>query len=45
MPSFDRIDVSEGSDVNKTCASKECYIFQHWYFLNKGFNFQPNLSK
>ena len=21
---FDRIDVSDGIDVNKTCASKEC---------------------
>ena len=23
---FDRIDVSEGTDVNKTSASKECVI-------------------
>ena len=23
---FDNIDVSEGIDVNKTSASKECYI-------------------
>ena len=23
---FDRIDVSEGNDVNKTSASKECNI-------------------
>ena len=23
---YDRIDVSEGIDVNKTIASKECYI-------------------
>ena len=37
---FDRIDVSEGIDVNKTSASKECDIRQYWYFLNKGFKFQ-----
>ena len=29
---FDRIDVSEGGDVNKTSASKECDIFHYWYF-------------
>ena len=23
---FDRIDVSEGTDVNETSASKECHI-------------------
>ena len=31
---FDRIDVSEGTDVNKTSASKECDICHYWYFLN-----------
>ena len=40
---FDRIDVSEGIDVNKTSASKECDICHYWYFLNKGFKFQPNV--
>ena len=29
---FDRIDVSEGIDVKKTSASKECDIFQCLYF-------------
>ena len=40
---FGRIDVSEGTDVNKTSASKECNICHYWYFLNKGFKFQPNV--
>ena len=40
---FDRIDVSEGTDVNKTNESKECDICHYWYFLNKGFKFQPNV--
>ena len=28
------IDVSEGIDLNKTSASKECDAFHYWYFLN-----------
>ena len=40
---FDRTDVSEGIDVNKTGASEECDICHYWYFLNKGFKFQPNV--
>ena len=40
---FDRIDVSEGNDVNKTSASKVCDICRYWYFLNYSFKFQPNM--
>ena len=40
---FDRIDVSEGIDVNKTSASKECDICHYWYFLNYSFKFQRNV--
>ena len=43
MPYFKRIDVSEGNDVNKTSASKECDICYYWYFLNFSFQFQPNV--
>ena len=43
MPYFDRIDVFEEIDVNKTSASKECNICYYWYFLNYGFKFQPNV--
>ena len=39
---YDRIDVSEGTDVNKASASKECDICHYWYFLNYSFKFQPN---
>ena len=34
---YDRIDVSEGIDINKTKASKECDVFHYWYFLDKEF--------
>ena len=37
---FDRIDVSEGNDVNKTNASKDRDICHYWYFLNKTFKFR-----
>ena len=40
---FDRIDVSVGTHVNKTSASKECDICHYLYFLNYSFKFQPNV--
>ena len=40
---YNRIDVSERVDVNKTSESKECDICHYWYFLNKDFKFQPNI--
>ena len=42
---YDRTDLSEGIDVNKINESKQCDICQYWYFLNKGFKFQPNVCK
>ena len=39
MLQFDRIEVSEGTDVNKTSASKECNVCHFWYFLNFSFTF------
>ena len=41
---FDRIEVSEGIDVNETSESKECDVCHYWHFLNKCFKFQPNVS-
>ena len=39
---YDRTDVSEGIDVNKTSASKECDNCHYWYFLNYSFKSQPS---
>ena len=36
----DRMDVSEGIDVNKRSEPKECKICHYWYFLNKSFKYQ-----
>ena len=32
MLEYDRIDISEGIDINKINASKECHICHYWYF-------------
>ena len=41
MLEYDRIDISEGIDTNKTSASKERNICHYWYFLDKNFNYEP----
>ena len=41
MLEYDRIDISEGIDINKTSASKESEICHYWYFLDKGFKYEP----
>ena len=43
MLEYDRIDLSEGIDVNKTSNSKECILCKFYYFLNKNFNYQTYL--
>ena len=37
MLEYDRRDISEGIDISKTNASKECGICHYWYFKNIGF--------
>ena len=43
MLEYDRIDISEGIDINKINASKECDICHYWYFLDKDFKYEPYL--
>ena len=43
MLEYDRIDISEGIDVKKTNASKECDIRHYWYFKDIGFKCEPYL--
>ena len=42
MLQYDRIDASEGTNINKTetSASKECNIYHYWYCKDVGYNFQ-----
>ena len=42
---YDRIDVSEGIDINKRGASKDRHICRYGYFLDKGLTFQPIYAK
>ena len=43
MLEYDRIDILEEIDVNKTNASKECDICHYWYFNDIGFKYEPYL--
>ena len=43
MLEYDRIDISEGIDVNKASLSKECDICHYWYFKGVGFKYENYL--
>ena len=40
MLEYSRVDISEGIDVNRTSASKECDVFHYWYFKDIGFKYE-----
>ena len=40
MLEYGRIDISEGINVNKTSASKECDIYHYWYVKDIGFKYE-----
>ena len=44
MLEYDRTDILESIDINKTNASKKCDICHYWYFLVKTFSYEPYLS-
>ena len=37
MLQYERIDVSEGIDLNKSHKLKECMICYYWYFKDIGY--------
>ena len=43
MLEYDKIDISEGIDIKKTNAKKECKICYYWYFKDNGFKNKPHL--
>ena len=43
MLEYDRIDISDGIDVNKTNASKESNTCHYWYFKDIDFKYEPYL--
>ena len=38
-----KVDVSEGIDVNKTSASKECELCHYWFFEDVGFKLEKHV--
>ena len=40
---YEKIDVSEGINTNKTSLSKECMLCHYWYFEDVGFKFEPHV--
>ena len=40
---YNRIDIPEGIDINKTNKSKKCMLCHYWYFLDKNFSYGPYL--
>ena len=43
MLQYEKIDVSEGNDVNKTSASEECEFCLYWLFKDVGFKFEEHV--
>ena len=43
MLKYEKIHASEGIDVNKTNASKECELCSHWFFKDIRFKIEENL--
>ena len=43
MLQYEKIYVSERIDTNKTSASKECMLYDYWYFKDVGFKFQTHV--
>ena len=41
MMESDRINVSEGIDINRISQPKECMLCHYWYFKGVGYKFQP----
>ena len=40
---FEKIDVSEGIDVNETSAPKECELWHYWFFKDIEFKFEEHV--
>ena len=39
MLKYEKIDISDGIDVNKSVKSKECILCHFWFFLDKSFSY------
>ena len=40
---YEKIDISDGINVDMSDKSKECMLCHYWYFLDKSFSYGPYL--
>ena len=40
---YEKINISDVIDVDKSDKSKECMLYHYWYFLDKNFSYGPYL--
>ena len=40
---YEKIDISDGIDVDMSDKSKECTLCHYWYFLDKSFSYRRYL--
>ena len=45
MLQYQKIDILEGIDINKTSSSKECELCRYWFFKDIGFKFEEHVCK
>ena len=43
MSQYIKINISEGVDLNKTSASKECKVCHYWFFKDIGFESEEHV--
>ena len=43
MLQYERIDISEEIDFDKSDKSKECIICHFWYFKDIGYKYEPHV--
>ena len=43
MIQYEKIDVSQETDVSKTSASKECELCHYWFFKDIEFKFEEHV--
>ena len=42
MIQYERINISEEIDLNKSDKSKECMVCYYWYFKDIGYKYEPH---
>ena len=43
MSQYIKINISDGVDLNKTSASKECKVCHYWFFKDIGFESEEHI--